>query len=114
MLNPQQRSRAAIAIAQMAAMLANDEDTQQNIAYSMQEFALMLLGEGNEELTPSDALFQAVNEPDGKLKVVIVSGDAAATLLIDDEEAERVGVERHLNLAQWLKAAAEIDLECIS
>ena len=116
MLTRSQRARAAIIVAEMAAKLgaAKEECEQHDVAYSMQEFALMLLGEANMELEPSDKSLKAANEEGGKLKVVIIAGEDSSTLLIDDDEIERVKKERLLNLAEWLKCCGDIDLECIT
>jgi hypothetical protein len=116
MLTRSQRARAAIAIAQMAAKMidSKEECEQHDVAYSMQEFALMLLGEANMELEPSDKSFKAANEPDGKYKVIIIAPHSTATLEINDDEVERVGMERKMKVAEWIKASAEIDLECIA
>lgn len=115
-LTGNQRARAAIVIAEMAASLitAATDDEQHGVAYLMQEFALMLLREGNGELTPSDSPLRAEHEADGKLRIVIVAPGSAETLTMSDEEADSVTKERKLSYAKWLKAAAEIDLECIA
>lgn len=120
MLTQNQRLRAATIIAEMAKSLqyVETEEQQHDVAYSMQEFALMLLGEANMELAPSDNEIFATKsdvsgEYSGEYKVIIIAPDSSAVIEVTDAEVAAVKRERQMNLASWLKTAGTIDLECI-
>lgn len=125
-LTPLERAQLAVWLANMAHYLiaGTEPKVDSDVAHDLMHVGLCVLGEAEETLEQATAEVTAKARGVFVLAISPLSTDAmvtpdivsAAHIPISEKDAQRIRTSRPptYNLARWVSACAEIDLDCIT